>query len=188
MRACLTALLKLFWGTCALHCGNGEFYAHQWGMEDLKCNLKRWQNWQLTTGLPGGKCCQCVLEWGRDRYLLCIQISLDSFTLVSYMLSCLLFPTITEKAFIALTAWMRKQSWTHRPQIWSFDSKCSAVTLPRRPVRALCSAASWGEQCCLCDRFPEGLQVSEPLPQAYRIYLSRLISLLFIFLQLRMQD
>lgn len=100
---------------------------------------------------------------------LCIQTTLYYFTVASYMVSCLLFPAITEKAFIVLTAWMRKQSQDTQsgPRSSPLEAKCSAVgSLPWRPVKTLCGATSLREQCCLCDRLPEGFQVSVPLPHA----------------------
>lgn len=64
-------------GSLCPHCGDGGFHAHQWGLEDLKCDLKRWQKRQLKPGLPGGRCHQCVIEWRWGRCLPCIQITLD---------------------------------------------------------------------------------------------------------------
>lgn len=105
------------------------------------------------------------------------------FAVVSYRVSYLLFSIIIEKAFIVLTAWTGEQSQDMQsgPRSSPLDSKCSVVT-------ALVVLPPYGSSVACVTGSLKGFSSLSLSHKLHWIYRSRLISLLFIFLQLHMQD
>lgn len=133
-------------GSLCLHCGDRGFHAHQWGLEDLKHDLKRWQIGQLKTGLPGGRSHQCVIEWRWGRCLPCVQITWTSHT---GFLQDILFTLSNShwESFYCAHCMGRETvpDMQSGPRSSPLDWKCSAVgTLQPWPITALVVLPPYG--------------------------------------------